>query len=755
MSTPQESFDNVEALTGLRFPWNSFPSSRTQAAQLPVPLSCTFTPLKHIENLKCVEMDPPSCSKCQAYANPYCDVAKEDLRFWNCAICGTVNQTPPHIMQNPIPFMQDSVAIEYKIGEARESPFYFFVVDAFQSKATLDALKDVLVDAIPYIPENAYIGIMSYSTTLQIWDLEAGDIPRSYTFNAEAVPNDEKLKELFTGYNSPFLKTIGDCAFSLEATIRAINKAAWPVQDGQRPRRATGSALLLAQRVLKVVANQRPGRVMLFSSGPITYGEGKFAELEKTKVIRTHHSLENELVSGSKSSKKFFAKLTEKFCEQYITVDVWAGSVRQAGIYEMETLVRKTGGYCFMTDRFSDDIFRSSFLKTFAAVGGIGARALYGDADAPLEDTVTVGSAFQVTLQACATPMVRFCGAIGNCYSLKVQSPSVSHKEIGESGTCMWQMCSCDANNSLAFFFDVNEVEGPTPDRAVIQFVMTYTHPLGHFVRRVVTLAVGINATAQTQNFINAFDQEAAAVIVARVCVEKQKTDDQESLVRLIDKTLINMGIKFGQYQMNAPSSFHFPLNMGALSQFLFYLRKSVLLSKFNETPDETVFKANVFNRSNVYNSLQIFQPLLMMYSDKGVRPVLLDTSSMGPNRILFLDTYHTLLVHYDEMYKRWSEEGYQNVEGYSWFAALIDEANGEVHRILAERWPTPVVHLVYPGHSQERFLKSLLNNADTPQGTSNSSVFSGTKRIVRTEDASFSAYTSNLATAVVLNNTK
>ncbi|KAL0237422.1 hypothetical protein PCE1_000819 [Barthelona sp. PCE] len=744
----QDQFFQIEEATGVRLAYSAFPNTKEVANKLPIPLSALFTPLKHVQGLKCLQNEPNPCS-CGAMPNPYCGLVGNQQ--WRCVMCGQMNPIPPQFAQNFEPFRNDALTIEYDLGEAPLKPFYFYIVDTTQSEKNLKALKEVLLESILYLPDDALVGVMSYNATIQLWDLDSGDISRNFTFNAEDIPSVEELiNQLHLSdmrSYSRFMKKAGECAFALQNIFDNLPKACWTVAEQSFPRRATGAALATAQALLDVIAVKQAGRVMLFTSGPNTYGDGAFVALEQSKTVRSFYSIKNDQNMGpTKRSTRFYSRLAEKFCDQGIIVDVWSGSIRQSGLYEMRNIMSKTGGYCYMTEHFSDPEFKSSFLKTFAGIGGVGSQMLYGKLpDSPLEEVVSVPTAFQTTLSLRTSPGITICGALGNCYSMGAKTANVSHREVGEAGTCMWQLCGCDPRNTIAFLFDVENVERDVSEHKYLQFTSMYTHPTGKIVKRVITLAV---LYAGLDKVIELFDQEAAAVILGRLVAERKRQDPSEEVIQMIDSRLVKLLQMSCVYQPNVPASMTVPASMAVFAQFMFYLRKSTLVTNFNESPDEATFKALTYNRSSVTDSLSIFQPSLTRYNMQSIDSVLLDVRSLTDDCMLLLDTFHTVLIHYGETYKQYRQQDVHLRADCSWFADLIESSTSEAERILAERWPTPRMIYTYPGHSQERFLKSQLNTNDNLP-TGGSEAFSSTKRIVKTHDASFEQFMSRLREAV------
>lgn len=74
MASMSEYIQQTEASDGIRFSWNTWPASRLDAAQLVVPISCLYTPMKERENLPPIMYDPVVCARCRGILNPFCQV---------------------------------------------------------------------------------------------------------------------------------------------------------------------------------------------------------------------------------------------------------------------------------------------------------------------------------------------------------------------------------------------------------------------------------------------------------------------------------------------------------------------------------------------------------------------------------------------------------------------------------------------------------------------------------------------------------
>ena len=246
-------------------------------------------------------------------------------------------------------------------------------------------------------------------------------------------------------------------------------------------------------------------------------------------------------------------------------------------------------------------------------------------------------------------------------------------QEIGISGTSAWRFCGITPTTTAALYFEiVNQATPVAPGtRGLVQFVTHYQHANGQFRLRVTTAArtyvVGLGpATARVGSDADhrelipcrsagglrcaalgladgismvegsgadvaaGFDQEAAAVLMARLAVFKAGVDDGPDVLRWLDRMLIRLvrGVvascvrhwpsnltckpgrhhwpppkdrksmrfgapqcqKFADYRKDDPASFQLAPNFSIYPQFMFHLRRSQFLQVFNNSPDETIY---------------------------------------------------------------------------------------------------------------------------------------------------------------------
>jgi protein transport protein SEC23 len=256
-------------------------------------------------------------------------------------------------------------------------------------------------------------------------------------------------------------------------------------------------------------------------------------------------------------------------------VDLFAGCLDQTGLLEMKGLPNSTNGVIVLTDSFATSIFKQSFLRMFAKDEG---------------GHLQMG--FNATLDVQTTKELRVSGLIAHAISAGKKSACVGETEIGIGQTSAWKLNALTPRTAAAVYFEVVTAAG-TPlapgSRGLIQFVTHYQHASGQMRLRVTTIARNF-AEAGAPSIASSFDQEASAVLMARIAVFKAEVDDSPDVLRWLDRMLIRLCQKFADYRKEDPTSFRLGDNFSIYPQFMFHLRRSQFLQVFNNSPDETAF---------------------------------------------------------------------------------------------------------------------------------------------------------------------
>jgi protein transport protein SEC23 len=424
---------------------------------------------------------------------------------------------------------------------------------------------------------------------------------------------------------------------------------------------------------------------------------------ELAETIRSHLDLQKDTSNAryTKKALKYYATLAQRAVNAGIAVDIFACSLDQVGLYEMKVVTDKSGGYMVMSDSFSMHVFKDSFRKVF-------------DCD----ESGYLNQGFNAKVEIFTSREAKCCGAVGGVSSLGKKGPAVAETEIGEGGTCQWVLGSLDKNTAIAFYFDVTSTQASTTSQGkqcYVQFQTVYMHASGRKRLRCTTVSHRYS-DANMSDIATGFDQEAAAVILARYAVWKTDNEDPLDVLRWVDRMLIRLVAKFADYRKDEPASFRLAPEFSNFPQFMYHLRRSNFLQTFNASPDETAFYRTVIVREATMNSLVMIQPALLQYTfDEGPpQPVLLDAASLRPNIILLLDSFFHIVIWRGETIQAWYDAGYQEKEEYANFKELLVAPAEDAKRILEDRFPVPKFIQTNAGGSQARFLTSKVNPSTT-----------------------------------------
>ncbi|XP_011214740.1 protein transport protein Sec23A isoform X1 [Bactrocera dorsalis] len=738
MTTYEEFIQQNEDRDGVRLTWNVWPSSRIDAGRLVVPLACLYQPLKERPDLPPIQYEPVLCTRanCRAILNPLCQVDYR-AKLWVCNFCFQRNPFPPQYaaiseQHQPAELIPGFSTIEYTITRAPcMPPVFIFLVDTCMDEEELDALKDSLQMSLSLLPPNALVGLITFGKMIQVHELGAEGCSKSYVFrgtkdltakqvqdmlgigrSTSAAPGQPGQQMPGPGQQRPaaaaappanrFLQPISKCDSALGDLLSELQRDPWPVPQGKRYLRSTGAALSIAVGLLECTYPNTGARIMSFVGGPCSQGPGQVVDDELKHPIRSHHDIQKDNARYMKKAIKHYDALALRAATNGHCIDIYSCALDQCGLMEMKQCCNSTGGHMVLGDSFNSSLFKQTFQRVFA-------RDARGD----------LKMAFNGTLEVKCSRELKISGGIGSCVSLNVKNSSVSDVEIGMGNTVQWKMCTVNPSSTMAFFFEVvNQHAAPMPQggRGCIQFITQYQHANGQRRIRVTTLARNwADATTNLPYISAGFDQEAAAVIMARMVVYRAETDEGPDILRWVDRQLIRLCQKFGEYSKDDPNSFRLAQNFSLFPQFMYHLRRSQFLQVFNNSPDETTFYRHMLMREDLTQSLIMIQPILYSYSFNGPpEPVLLDTSSIQPDRILLMDTFFQILIYHGETIAQWRALKYQDMPEYENFKQLLQAPVDDAQEILQTRFPMPRYIDTEHGGSQARFLLSKVNPSQT-----------------------------------------
>ncbi|KAL6661650.1 hypothetical protein ACP70R_001034 [Stipagrostis hirtigluma subsp. patula] len=750
-------FLELEAQDGIRMTWNVIPGTKQDATNCVVPVSAIYTPLKPNPGIPVLAYGPLRCRICRSILNPF-SIVDFVAKIWACPFCFQRNHFPQHYYsiseQNlPAELFPQYTTVEY-VSTAEMGPVvrpvFLIVVDTCMIEEEIGYLKSALLQAIELLPDQSLVGFITFGTYVQVHELGFGLLPKSYVFKGTKEVTKEQILEqmcFFAGKTKPttgviagsrdgvssesiarFLLPASECEFVIEE----LQKDPWPVRADQRASRCTGAALSVAASLLGVCVPGSGARIMAFIGGPSTEGPGSIVSKSLSEPIRSHKDLDKGSVPLYNKAVKFYEDISKQLVHQGHVLDLFACALDQVGVAEMKVAVERTGGIAVLAESFGHSVFKDSLRRIF--------QSSDNDLDLSFNGIFEINCSKDVKIQ----------GIIGPCTSLEKKSPLSSDTVVGEGNTSAWKMCGLDRKTSLCLVFDIAKKDDPeavgqsTSNQFYFQFLTYYQHHEGQMRLRVSTLSRKWAAgSGGVQDLIAGFDQEAAAAVMARLVSFKMEAEADFDPIRWLDRALISLCSKFGDYQKETPSSFSLSPRLSIFPQFMFNLRRSQFVQVFNNSPDETAYFRMMLNRENVANSVVMIQPSLISYSlQSGPEPVLLDVTAIAADRILLLDSYFTIVIFHGITIAQWRKAGYQDQEGHEAFAQLLQAPQEEADAIIKERFPVPRLVVCDQYGSQARFLLAKLNpsvtyNSDNPPPPGGDVLF--------TDDVSFQVFMDHL----------
>ncbi|KAF9660920.1 hypothetical protein SADUNF_Sadunf19G0013900 [Salix dunnii] len=720
-SADQEGIDSV------RMTWNNWPRTKVEASKCVIPLAASICPIHSNPEIPTLPYLPLRCKTCTSIMNCFSRV-DFTAKIWICPFCYQRNHFPPHysmISETNLPaeLYSQYTTIEYTIGDKNQNPVgefdvksaFVFVLDTCMIEEEFEYAKSEVKRAIGLLPENAMVGFVSFGTQVQVHELGFSDMSKVYVFRGtKEISKDQIMEQLDQ----------------------------WPVAPGSRSSRCTGVALSVAAGLLGACLPGTGARIVALVGGPCTEGPGTIISKDLSDPVRSHKDLDKDAAPYFKKAVKFYDGLAKQLVSQGHVLDLFASALDQVGVAEMKVAVERTGGLVVLSESFGHSVFKDSFKRVFE------------------NGEQSLGLCFNGTLEINCSKDIKIQGIIGHCTSLEKigfgtnyrvlqKGPSVADTVIGEGNTTAWKMCGLDKSTCFTVFFDISSSEksnapGSANPQLYLQFLTSYQNPEGLTLLRVTTVTRRwVDSSVSSEELVQGFDQETAAVVMARLTSLKMESEEGFDATRWLDRNLIRLCSKFGEYRKDDPSSFTLNSFFSFFPQFIFNLRRSQFVQVFNNSPDETAYFRMLLNRENIINAAVMIQPSLISYSFNSLpQPVLLDVASIGADRILLLDSYFSVVIFHGMTIAQWRNLGYQNQPEHQAFAQLLQTPKEDAQTIIHDRFPVPRLVVCDQHGSQARFLLAKLNPSAT---YNNANEMAAGSDIIFTDDVSLQVFFEHL----------
>ncbi|CAN6722748.1 unnamed protein product [Malus baccata var. baccata] len=757
-----------EGIDGVRMTWNVWPRTKVEASKCVIPLAACISPIRSHPDIPTLPYAPLRCKTCSAALNPF---ARVDFtaKIWICPFCYQRNHFPPHyaaISETNLPgelypqytTLQYALPTDSAAPQSLPSPVFLFVLDTCMIEEEMGYVKSALKRAIGLLPDNALVGFVSYGTQVQVHELGFSDLSKVYVFRgSKEISKEQVLEQLGLGnlgrrpgpiggggYQlkgvqnglpsagvTRFLLPASDCEYTLNTLLDELQTDQWPVPQGSRASRCTGVALSVAAGLLGACVPGTGARIVALVGGPCTEGPGAIVSKDLSDPVRSHKDLDKDAAPYFKKAIKFYENLAKQLVSQGHVLDLFASALDQVGVAEMKVAIERTGGLVVLAESFGHSVFKDSFKRVFE------------------EGEQSLGLCFNGMLEINCSKDIKIQGIIGPCTSLEKKGPAVADTAIGEGNTTAWKMCGLDKSTCLTVFFDLSSSDqsntpGTVNPQLYLQFLTSFQNPEGQMMLRVTTITrQWIDSSVSSEELVQGFDQETAAVVMARKTSLKMESEESFDATRWLDRGLIRLCSKFGDYRKDDPSSFTLNPSFSLFPQFMFNLRRSQFVQVFNNSPDETAYFRMLLNRENISNAAVMIQPSLISYSFNSLpQPALLDVASIAADRILLLDSYFSIVIFHGMTIAQWRNMGYQNQPEHQAFAQLLQAPHDDTQLIVRDRFPVPRLVVCDQHGSQARFLLAKLNPSAT---YNNAHEMAAGSDVIFTDDVSLQVFFEHL----------
>lgn len=663
----EQTIKSIEDENGIRLTWNIWPVAPTKTDLIPIAClynihqSCTVLPY-----------EPICCQGCQAILS-HQSIVDYGAKTWICIFCTARNIFPPHARdispQNLLPeLLEQHSTVEYILSKnVVFPPVFFLMVDLCTYDIERhELMKRGLLHTLECLPEDSLIGIILFGSNIDLISFSNDDIKTIYVFSGQISYTKEMIVNYNLGDFKNFIVKKSEKIEEIKNFIENIEPDPFPVLHGYRPLRCTGSALSFAISMLEGPFNLGSVKYMLFTQGPCTFGPGKVSRMEIAESTTETVDLENASV--------FYKKLGENLNNIGHSVDIIGETIADIGIEQIKPIITMTGGTIILAQDFDEELKIRSLSKM-----------LEFDQE---QNCMKVG--FNVKMQIKTSQNLVVKGVIGE----------------GKPFGVGWKVGSILPKSNLTVLLE-NTPLAKDGDFGYVQIISQYQRSDRKIVTKVTTFSRMF--TNNTARVVESFDQEAACVFQARAFLMKnfQNTFDFENL---IDKTLIKFTRRFGSFIKNEPSSVSLPDSMSYFPNFMFFFRRSLLVQKDGISNDESAYFRILLYKLKTEDAIKMIKPSLISFHYQGdITPVELDATSLNPECILVLDTFHNVLLWHGKYAADWIREGLHLKPEYSFFKEIIEEAK-DYSLSLLDRIPVPQYKETVEGKSQERILLHYIN---------------------------------------------
>lgn len=742
---------------GVQHNWDVFPRTRLENAQLPTPLGCVYQPLAPRPAANDNPLAYCSCARCGAYISPYASV---DLQSgtWRCPFCqqqlflpvgadatrwptnATAEQALPADVAHAAPAQQCMV----------------WLIDQYQhidDSSSFDTLVALLVEALDMLPDGTPLVMLLFTDAVHVHRLGATPV----SIGPNAVFDGYQAASLFTAHTidkvvgllggGTLAPTLAESVLTRQRIVSIVSAETRPLlraylqslrptfTNAFKPVRAMGLAVyvfaVMFARLLYCSAHAQVYAIMM---GPNTAQPGQVVTAGSS--LRLHHDIRQLDSGGSNAAARFFEAvslvangvpwdksfdlangrtgntteydpqtLAPRFC-----FNVFAASLDQVGLYELQRLVLNTNGDVCLASAVGDLHFGAQWRQAMRRNDVANAATLTVLTSARLKIKSLLGHAYRLPslYSTCEDHHDHILDQLGR-FDSKFKRHHFTNR---------WFWNTFNPTDTLALQFEVDGLKliaERGPDAMHIQFQFRYWHRQAREWRlRVVTdrhrttqankkLSVEHNLANARTNMLQGFNATAWVVLLCRTLIDKLHTDigfDFAGVTALIDAATTKLLHNFGGLDERVRE----------LVPMVYSLRRNPqLINIFNSLPDETTFYHHWLMKMDIAAASVAIQPRLYRVPGgaASLDATILDDTADGS--FLVLDTVFSIVI-YHQLRGGARLALHPSENSTLLNSAEVQPAMTFIRDRLLSRALAPRYIITQTGHSQARFLVSRLN---------------------------------------------
>lgn len=628
-----------------------------------------------------VQREPHRCQNCGAYANLYCNILLGSGQ-WQCVICRNLNGSEGeyiaptrddlrNLPELSLPLV-DYVQTGNKrpgyipVSDLRTSSPVFLVVDQCLDEAHLQHLQSSLHAFVDSLSQTTRIGIITYGTTVSIYDFSEGSMASADMLPGDKSPTPESLKSLIYG-TGIYLSPVHASLPVAHTIFSSLSPYKLSIPEVSRDR-CLGTAVEVALAIIQGPSAEMSrgilkrtggsGRIIVCAAGPTTYGPGSVP----------HSFGHPNYPYMEKKAIKWMEDLGREAHRHDTVIDILCAGTCPVRVPILQPLAKASGGVLVLHDDFGEAFGVNLQRASTRAAGSQGLMEIRCSDDILVTQVIGPGEEAHLEM----------------------------HETFKNDTSLSIQMLSVEETQSFSLFMETKrDIKN---DYVYFQFAVKFLNAYQVEVSRVTT--VKLPTVDSVPAYLESVRPEVATVLIAKRTLLRAKTaSDAVDMRVMIDERVKDIALKFGS-QVPKSKLQLFPKELSSLPENLFHLRRGPLLGNIVGHEDERSVLRNLFLTASFDLSLRMVAPRCLMHREGG-------TFEELPAYDLAMQSDVAVVLDHGTDVFIWLGNELVEQDGRS--AAALAACRTLAEELTELRFPAPRILAFKEGSSQARYFVSRL----------------------------------------------